>query len=141
MKWLLLLSLLPFNLSAQTEIRDSIKYLTFKVDFPADTLPDSDSDEIDFGREQPESVFILEGKTPLTYKMKLVNDTIASLLILKASTWQLQENMYYQSDFLWREDRNLLHSEYAVTDFDSICVVLIQRIVSHHQLPAHWNQS
>lgn len=103
------------SLSAQKEIRDSINYLTFNLNFPADTIG---YDEIDFQRENPISEFTLTGSTNLRYSLKLENDTIALLSQFKDGKYSIQEKFKYESFFLYRED-NILHSQYKITDFDN----------------------
>lgn len=103
------------TLSAQTETRDSVKYLTFNSKFPADTIG---NDEIDFNRENPVCEFTLNGSTTLNYSLKLENDTVASLFELKGAKYVIQERFGYESYFLYRENNNL-RSEYKILDFDN----------------------
>ncbi len=117
MKLLWLLLLLPLLSSAQTEVRDSVTYLTFKVNHPQN-ISEKDFDEVDFSKEQPESEFILHGDIPLTYRFKLQNDTIAILYKIVDHKSVHTEAMGYQSYFLYRDDDGYLHSNFKITDFD-----------------------
>jgi len=119
-KVILILLLLPFVASAQTETRDSLTYIVFKPQYNSNPKDDYDADKIDFSKEQPESVFIFAGPVPLKYKMKLVNDTVAQLYGYQSGQWHLQEDMRYESYFLERyEEDGLLHSRFEISDFDN----------------------
>ncbi|MDA6068073.1 hypothetical protein NJT12_00450 [Flavobacterium sp. AC] len=109
----LLLIVLAFSYSQAQN--DSIKVLTFKVNFPADS---SSIDDIDFTKEKPECEFELKGEIPLKYSFRLQNDSIASLYQLKNNEFQFQENMSYQP-FPWNFDNDLLISNFKIIDFDN----------------------
>lgn len=112
MKYFVFLFLLICNtIYSQTEAH-TLTMLTFELHYP----PMGDND-IDWDREKPKCEFILNGKTPLKYSMALENDTIASLSRYENEQWILQEDMQYQSYFLYREE-NELFSHFRIADFD-----------------------
>lgn len=114
MKRLICLLLFVCSTAYSQFINDTINVLTFKVQYPGNTIG---YDEIDWSREKPECEFTLNGKTPLKYSMHLLNDTIASLSRYESNQWILQEEMKYESYFMYREENELL-SHFRITDFD-----------------------
>lgn len=115
MKQFLLLLFITLTFSYAHAQNDSIKRLTFKVNFPADSLSSID---VDFTKEKPECEFELKGKILLKYSFRLQNDSIASLYQFKNNEFQLQENMDYQP-FLWHLDDDILFSNFKIVDFDN----------------------
>lgn len=114
MKYSFLFFLLTFNFVVSYAQNSAVKVLTFKVNFPADSLSNSN---VDFTKEKPECEFELKGKIPLRYSFHLQNDTIASLYQFKNNQFQFQENMNYQP-FLWHLDNDILFSNFKIIDFD-----------------------
>ncbi|OXA79313.1 hypothetical protein SAMN05444397_105251 [Flavobacterium aquidurense] len=105
--------ILNFSFS-QTQI-DSIRLLSFKINFP----PASASvDDIDFTKEKPECAFELKGKSPLKYSFRLQNDSLVSLYQFKNEEFQFQENLDYQP-FLWHFHNDQLYSNFKIVDFDN----------------------
>lgn len=86
--------------------------LTFQMNYP----PKGEND-IDWDKEKPVCEFVLEGKTPLKYNMTLENDTVASLYRYENEKWVLQEEMKYESYFLYRDENELI-SHFRIEDFD-----------------------
>lgn len=121
MKRLIILLLFVCNTVYPQFFNDTINALTFKVEYPADTL--TDLDDIDFRREKPVCEFTLGGNTPLKYSMQLHNETIASLSRYENDQWILQEDMKYESYFMYRKkgedgDEDKLISNFRIEDFD-----------------------
>jgi hypothetical protein len=105
---LLFFAALPYCLSAQVINHNGEKFLAFTMQFPTDT---TSLTGVDWSREHLEATFTLQGKNPLTYQVKPINDTLMEL-------WQLQEHINYFGWALHRWDANTIISELKITDFD-----------------------
>lgn len=112
---LLFLAALPYCLSAQVINRGGENFLAFTMHFPEDS---TSLTGVDWGREHLEATFTLQGKTPLTYRVRPLNDTLMELWQLRGNNWQLQEHINYFGWALHRRDGNTIISELKITDFD-----------------------
>lgn len=115
MKYSFLFVLFILTFSYSHAQNDTIKVLSFKVNFPVDSLSNTG---VDFSKEKPEYEFELKGKIPLKYSFRLQNDSLVSLYQLKNNYFQFQENMDYQP-FLWHLDNDTLFSNFKIVDFDN----------------------
>lgn len=112
MKYFVFLFFLMHHVTYSQSEAESIYILFFDLKHP----PKGEND-IDWEKEKPLAEFTLNGKTPLKYTMVLQNDTIASLHRYENEQWILQEDMKYESYFLYR-DENELVSHFRIEDFD-----------------------
>ena len=112
---LMFLLALPSLLSAQVLADGDSKNLIFPI---GHSVNDSIrfADQLDLKSEYLVSQFTLQGKMPLTYRLILVNDTIAHLE--KFSTeWQFQEDFPIDAGYI-EVYNDTLFTRYNITDFD-----------------------
>jgi len=116
MKLPFLILALPGLLTAQVQGDDNYKTLAFSIGHPVhDSI--NFGDELDIKKEHLATQFTLEGNIPLTYRMVLVNDTLAHLEKF-ATKWEYQEDMPYDVGFL-EVVNDTLTTSYNIFDFDS----------------------
>ena len=110
-RFLLLLLALPCLLFAQDQDTITDGLISF-------ALKDSTATEIDWQLDAPFEEFELNGKTPLRYALRPVNDTVTQLLTWNKGSWQLQETIAH-SDYIYAHVmEGIVFSHFEITDFD-----------------------
>jgi len=114
---LTILFILPITLLAQVREYEGEKFLEFTTHFPYDS---SSLTGIDWKQEKLEATVTLQGKNPLTYNIKPVNDTVIEIWQLRDNKWKRQEKITYFGWALhrWDDEAGKILSELKITDFD-----------------------
>ncbi|MFY7730286.1 MAG: hypothetical protein ACOVRN_12270 [Flavobacterium sp.] len=94
--------------------KDTVAYITFEK-----TAPVNDSSDIgvDWKTEKPISQFTLQGKSPLNYKIELINDSFAVLSQKVNRNWLEQDRFEFQP-WQWGIDDEKIITKFYITDFD-----------------------
>lgn len=124
-QWSLVLILLSFLIQCKPKIakdltdenvttKHSVTYISFDKMAPVNESSDIG---VNWKVEKPISEFTLNGIKPLTYKLELINDSIAVLSQRIDDNWHEQDKFEFRP-WLWVIDDQKIISKFRITDFD-----------------------
>jgi len=139
MKSLLLFLALPFTLLAQDPEPNGYVALEKEgyIMFGYEDMVDGMTDEVDFKNQDIATDFVLQGKKPIEYRIKLEDNETGILLRKGNDGWIIQDTLVTEADLWeWREGWPLV-SPFRVIDFDNDGnqdLVCIESIGGHNEM-------